>query len=131
MSIPVTRPDTADVSVTGLKDQLKVTVPFSGSDADVGDIVVNFRVVTNLPQHGVLKDGNGNVLAVGSLVPATGNGANVFFFPDAGWTGLTTFQYASRDSSLPNALQDATPATVTITIDDPPNTIDTSATGLE
>jgi hypothetical protein len=131
MAVVLIPPETYNVNVTGVEDQPSVTVPLSGSDDGV---VTSFRVVISLPQHGVLKDGNGNVLTIGSTVPAVGNGANVFFYPDANWSGVTTFQYAARDNSTPVNLQDSTPATVTITItpvNDPPTTADTSASGLE
>ena len=126
---PPIPPNSANVNVSGAEDQASITVPFTGTDLD--GTVTEFRVVVTLPQHGVLKDGNGNVLKIGDTVPATGNAANVYFVPDANWNGQTTFQYAARDNV---GLQDPTPATVTITVtpvNDAPETNNTSAAGAE
>ncbi|MBL8556652.1 MAG: tandem-95 repeat protein, partial [Phenylobacterium sp.] len=132
MAVVLTPPDTNNVNVSGVEDQPNpITVPFSGTDDGQ---VTSFRVVISLPQHGILKDGAGNVLTIGSTVPATGNAANVFYYPNANWSGTDTFQYAARDNSSPVSLQDPTPATVTINVtpvNDPPTTNDTSASGVE
>src|SRR4051812_27640911 len=100
---PNTPPNTANINVLGAKDT-PVGVPLSGTDAD--GTVAEFRVVVVLPTHGVLKDINGNVLSIGSLVPASGNAANVTYVPNAGYIGVDSFKYASRDDL---GLQDLTP----------------------
>ncbi|WP_280374021.1 Ig-like domain-containing protein, partial [Pseudomonas sp. BN515] len=64
-------------------------------------------------------------------VPASGNGASVTFVPNANWNGTTTFEYASVDN---DGLEDATPATGTITVtsvNDAPETHAASGSGNE
>ncbi|WP_178123517.1 Ig-like domain-containing protein, partial [Pseudomonas sp. JG-B] len=86
-----------------------ITVTLSGSDIDGN---VGHFVIKTLPTDGTLML-NGVALGLGAIVPATGNGASLTFVPNANWNGTTTFQYASVDN---DGLEDATPATGTITV---------------
>ena len=101
-----------------------IAVNLSGSDPDG---TVSSFTIDSAPLNGVLKDGSGNVLTVGSSVTATGNGAVVYFTPNANWNGDTSFQYASKDNS---SATDGTPATASIkvtSVDDAPDTANTVA----
>ncbi|HEX7944921.1 MAG TPA: Ig-like domain-containing protein, partial [Phenylobacterium sp.] len=125
---PPIPPTTKDVTVTGAED-IKIGVPLSGADLDGS--VVDFRVVTTLPAHGTLVDGNGVPITVGQMIPASGNGATIYFIPDHDWNGTTTFLYASVDNA---GLDDKTPATATIVItpvNDPPDAVNDSGTTPE
>ncbi|MDB5425721.1 MAG: thrombospondin [Phenylobacterium sp.] len=118
-------PETAPVSGSGLEDT-PITIHLSGSDVD--GTVVSFNI-ESLPVNGVLTDTQGHVLTAGSVVTATANGADVIFTPAPGWNGDTSFLYASKDDQ---GLVDPTPATANITItsvNDGPETADTSANG--
>jgi len=120
-------PETNNTSATGNEDQ-PVAVSLSGTDPDG---TVQSFTITSLPENGVLKDGNGNVLKIGDTVLATGNGATVYFTPNADWNGETNFNYASKDNE---GLSDETPATANIKVNpvnDAPETDNTSATGQE
>ncbi|BAN50029.1 retention module-containing protein [Metapseudomonas resinovorans] len=86
-----------------------ISVNLSGSDIDGS---VDHFVIKSLPANGTLML-NGVALGVGSLVPASGNGANITFVPNANWNGTTTFQYTAVDNL---GLADSTPATGTITV---------------
>ncbi|NWL80572.1 hypothetical protein DM872_27345, partial [Pseudomonas taiwanensis] len=120
-------PETNATSASGNEDAAGIPVSLSGSDLD--GTVASF-VIKSLPADGTLLL-NGVALTIGSVVPATGNGANVTFVPNANWNGSTTFDYAAVDNQ---GLEDATPATGTITvaaINDAPETNATSASGNE
>ncbi|MDO9596698.1 MAG: type I secretion C-terminal target domain-containing protein, partial [Azoarcus sp.] len=102
-------PDTATTSATGAEDAAGITVSLSGSDVD--GTVTHF-VIKTLPLNGVLQL-NGTALAVGDSIPATANAGSVTFVPTADWNGETSFTYASVDNL---GLEDATPATASITV---------------
>src|SRR5690606_19698697 len=68
---------------------------------------------------------------IGDSVPASGNGASLTFVPNANWNGTTSFDYAAVDNQ---GLEDATPATGTITVasvNDAPETHAASGSGNE
>ncbi|MDH4560559.1 tandem-95 repeat protein, partial [Pseudomonas sp. BN411] len=102
-------PETHAASGSGSEDSAGIPVSLSGSDLD--GTVAQF-IIKSLPSNGTLLL-NGVALAIGSVVPATGNGASVTFVPNANWHGTATFEYASVDN---DALADATPATATIIV---------------
>ncbi|WP_220741497.1 tandem-95 repeat protein, partial [Shewanella algidipiscicola] len=69
-------------------------------------------------------------VSIGMTVPIA-DAANLTFMPDENWNGQTAFNYHSVDN---DGLADATPATVTITIDavnDAPETDDLATSGNE
>ncbi|WP_285797954.1 cadherin-like domain-containing protein, partial [Metapseudomonas resinovorans] len=102
-------------------------VSLSGSDFDGS--VAQF-IIKSLPANGILQL-NGVALAIGDSVPASSNGASVTFVPSANWNGTATFDYAAVDNQ---GLEDATPATGTITVasvNDAPDTHAASGTGDE
>ncbi|WP_159099457.1 retention module-containing protein [Parazoarcus communis] len=120
-------PDTAATSASGAEDAAAIPVSLSGSDPDG---TVDHFVIKTLPLNGTLLL-NGNPVAVGTEIPATGNGATVTFVPSANWNGETNFTYASVDDL---GLEDGTPATATVTVspvNDAPDTAATSASGAE
>ncbi|MDB5468925.1 MAG: hypothetical protein JWR84_485, partial [Caulobacter sp.] len=121
-------PETNNTTATGQEDAASIAVNLSGSDSD--GQVVSFKI-TALPAHGVLKDAQGHVLTVGSVVTATNNGAVVYFTPSADWNGSTTFNYAAKDD---DGATDGTPATAKITVtggNDAPDTCAVNASGCE
>ncbi|MDH4651354.1 Ig-like domain-containing protein, partial [Pseudomonas sp. BN606] len=101
-------PQTNAAAGSGNEDN-PITVNLSGSDIDGS---VDHFVIKTLPTDGTLML-NGVVLGLGAIVPATGNGASLTFVPNNNWNGSNTFQYASVDNQ---GLEDATPATGTITV---------------
>ncbi|UCO96924.1 retention module-containing protein [Metapseudomonas lalkuanensis] len=120
-------PDTLAASGSGSEDSPGIPVSLSGSDLD--GTVASF-VIKSLPADGTLLL-NGVALAIGSVVPASGNGASVTFVPNANWNGTTTFEYASVDN---DGLEDGSPATGTITVtsvNDAPETHAASGSGNE
>ncbi|WP_370679811.1 retention module-containing protein [Comamonas sp. GB3 AK4-5] len=119
-------PETENTAGKGDEDK-PVTVELKGSDVDG---TVKEFVIKSLPTDGKLMF-NGQELAVGSKVPATNDGAQITFEPNANWNGQTTFTYASVDN---DGLEDPTPATGTITVDavnDAPETENTAGKGDE
>ncbi|WP_280347114.1 Ig-like domain-containing protein, partial [Pseudomonas sp. BN414] len=120
-------PDTHAASGSGNEDSAGIPVSLSGSDFDGS--VASF-VIKSLPANGTLQL-NGVTLNIGDSVPATGNGANLTFVPNANWNGTATFDYAAVDNQ---GLEDATPATGTISVssvNDAPDTHAASGSGNE
>ncbi|WP_285797939.1 tandem-95 repeat protein, partial [Metapseudomonas resinovorans] len=120
-------PETDATSASGNDDAAGIPVALSGSDFDGS--VASF-VIKSLPANGTLLL-NGVALNIGDSVPATGNGTNVTFVPNANWNGTTTFDYAAVDNQ---GLEDSTPATGTITVasvNDAPDTHAANGTGDE
>ncbi|MFC5697361.1 retention module-containing protein, partial [Pseudomonas sp. GCM10022186] len=119
-------PETHATSASGNEDN-PISVSLRGSDIDGS---IDHFVIKSLPADGTLLL-NGVALAVGSQVPASANGATVTFVPAANWNGSTNFDYAAVDGQ---GLEDATPATATISIaavNDAPETAATSTSGAE
>ncbi|GLZ84752.1 hypothetical protein Pres01_08030 [Metapseudomonas resinovorans] len=122
-------PQTNAASAIGNEDTV-IAVNLSGSDVD--GTVASFKL-TSIPANGTFYSDAAatNSLTLASVIAATGNGATIYFKPDANWNGTYSFQYAATDNQ---SLVDATPATGTITVNsvnDAPETIVTSATGNE
>ncbi|MDH4653939.1 Ig-like domain-containing protein, partial [Pseudomonas sp. BN606] len=122
-------PETNAVTATGNEDTV-IAVNLSGSDVD--GTVASFKL-TSLPANGTFySDAAATIpLTIASVIAATGNGATIYFKPNAHWNGTNTFQYTATDN---NSLEDATPANGTITVNpvnDAPETSITSATGNE
>ena len=109
-------PTTDDKSVSGNEDN-DIPITLSGDDSD--GTVVKFTINT-LPADGVLKLG-GVAVTAGQVIDANGDEeASLTFTPNANWNGDSSFTYASQDN---DANDDATPATVSITVNpvnDPP-----------
>ncbi len=105
-------PDTNAGSGSGNEDAASIAVSLSGTDVD--GTVASF-IITSLPANGTLyaDAGHTNVITVNETVAASGNAATVYFVPNANFNGAPTFQYAAIDN---NGLQDATPATATVTV---------------
>ncbi|TBW12278.1 retention module-containing protein, partial [Azotobacter chroococcum subsp. isscasi] len=101
-------PETFNTVANGNEDS-EVPVILSGTDADGG--VASF-VIQSLPENGTLMLGT-TVLAIGSVVPASGNAATLTFVPNTDWNGETSFTYAAVDN---DGLTDASPATATISV---------------
>ncbi len=123
-------PQTNAGAGSGLEDATSIAVSLSGSDID--GTVASFHI-TSLPLNGTLYSDAGltTVVASGGSVTASGNAATVYFVPAANFNGQNTFQYAAVDN---NGLEDATPATATITVtavNDPPQTNAGAGSGLE
>jgi len=99
-------PQTNVVSVTGNEDAL-IVISLSGSDVD--GFVADY-VIKSLPANGELYTDLTMTtrIAAGDLVSGT-----VYFLPAANWNGNTSFSYAAQDDQ---GLEDATPATVSITV---------------
>lgn len=99
-------PETNDVTVVGNEDAL-IAVSLAGSDSDGS---VAGYVIKSLPANGVLyTDATmATAIAIGDLVSGP-----VYFMPNANWNGSTGFSYATRDDV---GGEDATPATVSITV---------------
>ncbi|MBO6719225.1 MAG: tandem-95 repeat protein [Rhizobiaceae bacterium] len=108
----VVAPETADVTASGDEDAASIAISLSGSDAD--GHVASFKIIS-LPLNGTLYSDSAltQALTAGASVSATGNAATVYFAPAANYHGSPTFTYASVDNE---GLQDATPATATITV---------------
>ncbi|PLX69132.1 MAG: hypothetical protein C0607_20460, partial [Azoarcus sp.] len=102
-------PETNATAATGEEDAASIPVSLSGSDVDG---TVDHFVIKTLPLNGTLLL-NGNPVAVGTEIPATGNGATVTFVPAANWSGDTSFTYAAVDN---DGLEDPTPATAAISV---------------
>ena len=106
VAVPNVAPQTDAVAASGNEDSL-ITVSLSGSDTD--GTVAGF-VIQSLPTNGVLYSDvtMTSVVSAGDLVTGA-----VYFKPDANWNGGTSFTYSARDNL---GLDDATPATATITV---------------
>jgi VCBS repeat-containing protein len=100
-------PETNALTVSGNEDTL-VTISLAGSDID--GTVAGF-VIKSLPANGVLYSDRllAAPISVGDVVSSP-----VYFMPNANWNGSTNLTYAAEDNL---GLEDATPATVSITID--------------
>ncbi|AYC33939.1 retention module-containing protein [Pseudomonas cavernae] len=122
-------PGTADVTAGGAEDNV-ISVALSGTDSD--GTVANFQLVGVPAQGNFYSDAAATqLLTTASLISASGNGATIYFKPDADWNGSTTFTYTAVDNA---GLADATPATGTITVasvNDAPGTNDVTAGGAE
>ncbi|MFP3926796.1 retention module-containing protein [Pseudomonas sp. W5-36] len=96
---------------TGNEDTL-VAVKLTGSDVD--GTIDHFTLV-NTPANGTFySDAAGTQPLTGTTnIPATDNGATVYFKPDANWNGSTPFTYTAVDNQ---GLASTTPATGTITV---------------
>ncbi|MGL3608504.1 DUF5801 repeats-in-toxin domain-containing protein [Rhizobium sp. G187] len=105
-------PETANVSASGKEDGL-VEVTFSSKDTD-GDQAG--YVIKSLPGNGqlYLSASSSEPLKVGDIV----TGATVYFKPTADYAGVDTFTYAASDAG---GLEDATPATATVTVSSEPD----------
>src|SRR5262249_30514169 len=124
-----TPPETNNVAASGNEDTA-IAVTLSGTDID--GTVTSFRV-TSLPANGTLYSDAAltHAIAVNGTVTASGNAATVYFVPNANFNGGNAFQYASIDNG---GLQDATPATASITVNpvnDAPTGADHTVTVLE
>lgn len=102
-------PATNNVTASGDEDTT-IGVVMTGSDPDGS--VASFIIVT-LPANGVLKTLADVTLMAGNAVAASSNQAQVNFFPDADWNGVTSFTFRARDNT---GEDDATPGTATITV---------------
>src|SRR5262249_23029856 len=107
-------PDTAAGSGSG-NQNTTIAVSLSGSDVDGS--VASFKI-TSLPVNGTLFADAAltDTLLVGESVTATGNAATVFFQPNLNTNGPDSFTYAAVDN---NGAQDPTPATASITVQNP------------
>ena len=105
-------PTTADVNASGAEDVTSIAITLSGSDVD--GTVDHFHLTT-LPANGTLYIDAGLTLAAatGTNYAASAQTLTLYFVPAANWNGTTSFQYESVDAQ---DLQDATPATATITV---------------
>jgi VCBS repeat-containing protein len=105
-------PQTLDSLQSGTAGAGAVKVSFSGSDVDGS--VASFKI-TDLPANGSLYADAGltQLLSANSLVAASGNAGSVWFKPNSGFAGSTSFHFASVDNL---GLVDATPATATVNI---------------
>ncbi len=99
-------PETAAVSAAGDEDTV-ITVTLSGSDSD--GTVAGF-VIKSLPANGTLYSDAAltHTITAGDTVSGP-----VYFNPTANWNGSTNFTYAAKDNL---GLEDATPATASITV---------------
>ncbi|EKF57693.1 von Willebrand factor type A [Agrobacterium albertimagni AOL15] len=101
-------PTTDNRSASGNEDTT-ITVNLAGAGADIDGTVVGY-VIKSLPQNGTLYlDSNGtNAVVIGQTV--TGS---VYFKPNADYNGPASFTFAAKDNL---GLEDATPATASITV---------------
>jgi VCBS repeat-containing protein len=99
-----------------------VAVTLQGSDVD-GSIAT--FTLTALPEHGTLYY-NGSALAVGSVVPASGNAAALVFVPDAHWNGSTSLAFSATDNDGGSSAA-VTQAILVGPVNDPPLALDDSA----
>lgn len=120
-------PETNAANATGNQNASSITLSLAGSDIDGS--VASFAI-KSLPNNGTLYANAALtiLLAVGDSVNATANGADVYFVPDAGFSGGTSFTFAALDDS---GAEDGSPATASITVREPPAATDVSATGAE
>jgi uncharacterized delta-60 repeat protein len=120
-------PETSAASATGNQNASSITLSLAGSDIDGS--VASFTI-KSLPNNGTLYANAALtvLLAVGDSVNASANGADVYFVPDAGFSGGTSFTFAALDN---NGAEDGSPATASITVREPPAATDVSATGAE
>ncbi|MBL4786523.1 MAG: tandem-95 repeat protein, partial [Cohaesibacteraceae bacterium] len=122
--------ETSDVTVTGLEDAPSILIALSGSDVD--GTVVEFKLIS-LPGDGTLYSDTGlqSPISLNGIVAAVGNTVNVYFVPDANFSGTPTFTFAGIDD---DGLEDASPATATINVtavSDTPALTVTAASGDE
>ena len=112
-------PETYNDSASGIEDAASITVSLTGSDID--GTVASFSL-DGLPNDGTLYTDAAltTEAAIDTDYAATGNALDLYFVPDADWSGEATFDYAATDN---DGLADATAATATITVtpgnDDP------------
>jgi VCBS repeat-containing protein len=97
-------PVTDDVSAEGNEGASSILIELTGHDVD--DTIASF-VIKDLPANGVLKDSNGNILSIGSVITATGASAIVYFTPTSNFSGDSAFSYAVQNSA---GVEDTTPA---------------------
>ena len=96
-------------TATGAEDAAGIGITLSGSE--VNGSVASF-VIKSLPVNGTLMMGE-QALSVGSAVEASHSAAALTFVPTANFNGAASFAFAARNSA---GLEDATPATATITV---------------
>jgi T1SS-143 domain-containing protein len=111
-------PTAEDVSNGGVQAGDPIPLELSGSDADGN---VDHFVIQSLPDHGVLKDADGNVLGIGDTVDATDGKATVYFDGDDSFDteknnggNPLSFNYTAVDDDG----DESAPATAEITITD-------------
>ena len=105
-------PTTNDVSASGAEDAASIAITLTGGDVD--GTVASFSL-SSFPANGTLYTdvGLATVAATATDYAAIGNALTLYFVPTADWNGVTTFQYAAKDTG---GLADATPATATLTV---------------
>jgi len=124
-------PDTSAASGSGNEDGGAITISLSGTDIDDG--IAGF-VIKTVPDGGKLYADplRQQELGVEAPVVAVGGTANVYFVPDADFSGEPTFTFAAVDAS---GAVDAEPATATISVsatnDAPSRPEDSAARGTE
>jgi VCBS repeat-containing protein len=105
-------PTTNNTAASGNENAASISINLSGSDLDGS--VAQFKI-TSLPTNGKLYADAllTNEITLNEIVTAFANAATVFFVPDHNFNGAQNFQYAAIDNG---ALQDASPATASITV---------------
>jgi fimbrial isopeptide formation D2 family protein/uncharacterized repeat protein (TIGR01451 family) len=121
-SVSLNQPPTTIDGSDRVAPEETVQIPgLGGSDTNAGGSVTQYKIET-LPPVGKLYLGNpntgGTLIAVGQEIPANQIG-NLFYTSPAGFTG-TTFTYSAIDNE---AFKDPTPATVTLSPNTPPETV--------
>ncbi|WP_255990032.1 retention module-containing protein [Chitinolyticbacter albus] len=99
------------LTASGNEDMV-IAVNLRGSDVD--GTVASFKL-TGLPANGTFYSDAAatNPLTLASVINATGNGATIYFKPNADWNGTNTFQYSATDN---NGLVSTSNATGTLTV---------------
>ena len=105
-------PVTTAVTASGLEDANSILITLGGSDTEGS--VDAFRL-DSLSSDGTLYTDSGltNLAVTGVDYAATGEQLELYFVPNADWSGSTNFQYAAIDN---NGLADSTSATATIDV---------------
>ena len=106
------RPETNDVSASGVEDASSISITLTATDVDS---TIQEYQLDSLPSNGTLyTDGGLNTVAtVGTFYAATGEQLIFYFVPDNNWNGDTTFQFFAKDVG---GLADSSSATATITV---------------
>jgi len=118
--MPNTLPMADDVTSLGNEDDPQITITLTAFDAEDADGIAAIFRLNSLPLHGTLFDQFNNPVIIGDDYTASffdvGLGRwtlQLYFVPDANWSGVVDFSYISIDSNE----AESNSATATLTID--------------
>uniref|UniRef100_UPI0023EEFB3A beta strand repeat-containing protein n=1 Tax=Pseudomonas sp. RIT-PI-S TaxID=3035295 RepID=UPI0023EEFB3A len=123
-------PVVANSTASGDEDTT-IRVALSGTDVDGS---VHHFTVTSLPTNGVLllnANDPTSIVHVGDTITASGNGASLYFVPNANWNGSTSVGYTATDNQGATSSTSATATINVASVNDAPTVVNSVAVGNE